>query len=204
MGRPQLYQRERVLQHALDVFWQLGYNTTSIQDLVDATGMHRGSLYAAFGSKRDLFIAVLDYYFQQQIANMLALFAQADSPLEGMQALLQDAVAQRCSHEAERSCLLVKSLLELGAHDSDIKATITHMLQQTEQRLADQLAALQQQSHPAQAHFDPELLAKHLLVLLCGLSVYSQVVADPQSLQTIVTTSLPQSQVKTPALQLES
>jgi len=59
------FDRNQVLDRAIWVFWQSGYQATSIQDLVDATGVNRGSLYATFGDKCGLFIAVLDYYAEQ-------------------------------------------------------------------------------------------------------------------------------------------
>jgi TetR/AcrR family transcriptional repressor of nem operon len=59
MARPRNFSEESVLAQAADVFALMGYNATSIDDLLSATGLQRGSLYKAFGSKRNLFEKVL-------------------------------------------------------------------------------------------------------------------------------------------------
>ena len=56
------FDRDDLLDHAMTVFWRNGYQATSIQDLVEATGVNRGSLYATFGDKRGLFLAVIEHY----------------------------------------------------------------------------------------------------------------------------------------------
>ena len=62
MPRPPGYQRSTVLGRATELFWRRGYGATSVADLVTATGLKPGSLYAAFGSKKGLFLEVLAQY----------------------------------------------------------------------------------------------------------------------------------------------
>jgi TetR/AcrR family transcriptional repressor of nem operon len=62
LARPREFDRDVVLETAMDVFWCKGFEGTSIQDLVEATGVNRGSLYGAFGDKETLFAEALDYY----------------------------------------------------------------------------------------------------------------------------------------------
>ena len=62
MVRPREFVEAEVVSAAMHVFWQHGYQGTSIQDVVDATGVLPGSLYGAFGDKRQLFVAALDAY----------------------------------------------------------------------------------------------------------------------------------------------
>ncbi len=62
MARPREFDRDEVLDKAIEVFWTQGYDGTSVQDLVDAMGIQRGSLYAAFGDKHQLFLEALDRY----------------------------------------------------------------------------------------------------------------------------------------------
>src|SRR5271170_4685314 len=66
------FDSEEVLERAMVVFWRNGYQATSIQDLVEATGVNRGSLYATFGDKRGLFLAVLDHYAEHIASPMMA------------------------------------------------------------------------------------------------------------------------------------
>src|SRR5437763_2654241 len=61
-GRPRAYDPATALARAADRFWQAGYAGTSLDDLSEATGMNRPSLYAAFGDKRDFYLKTLQYY----------------------------------------------------------------------------------------------------------------------------------------------
>lgn len=67
MGRPPKFDRETVLNAAMRCFWQRGYAQTSIDDLVEATGLKRGSLYFYFADKKTLFLAVLEHYKQNVV-----------------------------------------------------------------------------------------------------------------------------------------
>lgn len=62
MARPRTFDEEVVIAHAAQIFGRLGYNACSVDDLVEITGLQRGSLYKAFGSKRGLFEKVLDRF----------------------------------------------------------------------------------------------------------------------------------------------
>src|SRR5882757_11478340 len=78
-GRPRAYDPKTALARAAATFWKAGYAGTSLDDLSEATGMNRPSLYAAFGDKRDLYLKTLEYYREESRA--LARDALADNPL---------------------------------------------------------------------------------------------------------------------------
>src|SRR6186997_1818062 len=77
-GRPRAYDPAQALARAADTFWKAGYAGTSLDDLSEATGMNRPSLYAAFGDKRDLYLKTLMHYRDEGRA--LARAAMADQP----------------------------------------------------------------------------------------------------------------------------
>ena len=58
-GRPRAYDPDAALRAARDIFWVKGYAATSLDDIVEATGMNRPSLYAAFGDKEAIYLAAL-------------------------------------------------------------------------------------------------------------------------------------------------
>ena len=91
MGRQRGYDEGEVLDRAAATFLRAGYEGTSIEELVGATGLHRGSLYQAFGSKRGLFLAGL-----------------------------RGALAERPAEEATTDLVLV-SLLELAPRDREVR-----------------------------------------------------------------------------------
>src|SRR5690349_17005449 len=77
-GRPRAYDPEQALARAAARFWQAGYAGTSLDDLSEATGMNRPSLYAAFGDKRDLYLKTLAYYRDE--SRVIGRDAQAGDP----------------------------------------------------------------------------------------------------------------------------
>lgn len=79
MARPKTFDHDQVLDRAVELFWRKGYEATSIQDLVEAMGIQRGSLYAAFGSKQDLFLAVLDRYGDVVVRKLLEILESRPS-----------------------------------------------------------------------------------------------------------------------------
>ena len=109
MSRHAEYDRTTVIASATAVFWDKGYGKTSVGDLVAATGLQPGSLYAAFGNKKGLFLEVLEQYNQEFIASI--------GKIHG---LLEQIVDEAAAGEANRGCLTVNALLEVSQHDADI------------------------------------------------------------------------------------
>lgn len=120
MPRPCEYDRETVVEQATALFWEQGYGKTSIGDLVDATGLQPGSLYAAFGNKKGLFLAVIEHYNQAFIAKIRALREEPGAAIDKIAALLQEIVDEQAAGGDQRGCLTVNAMLEVAHHDSDI------------------------------------------------------------------------------------
>ena len=127
MGRPRSFSEEAALDAAAEVFVHGGYEGTSIDDLVKALNLHRGSLYKAFGSKRGLFLAVLQRYVNTHLAKAThAAFAQGSAV---------DAVSV-LTHSQDLDLLLFAAL-ERGHHDVQIAALVRKAVELIEQASAD-------------------------------------------------------------------
>jgi TetR/AcrR family transcriptional regulator, transcriptional repressor for nem operon len=125
MGRPKGYDRETVLLAARDLFWEQGYERTSIADLEERTGLNRSSLYTEFGSKRRLFEAALQCYADRVIANLLAgLGDDHTAGLAAIAALFRRLGEMfRCDTALwTRGCLLVNTIAEMTTQDQRIRA----------------------------------------------------------------------------------
>jgi TetR/AcrR family transcriptional repressor of nem operon len=72
------FDRSQVLDRAMALFWTRGYEATSIHDLVEATGVNRGSIYGTFGDKKGLFLAVLDHYLETVAKSLMAELSDPD------------------------------------------------------------------------------------------------------------------------------
>ncbi|TDD65997.1 TetR/AcrR family transcriptional regulator [Actinomadura rubrisoli] len=112
MGRTREFDTEAAVAAAVEVFRSRGYEATSIQDLVEATGVGRGSLYAAFGSKDGLYELALRHYAQGSIAGMAERLA-GDAPVrEAIRGLLLALVDDTIDDPARRGCLMTNTAVE--------------------------------------------------------------------------------------------
>ena len=114
MPRPPGFERRDVLQKATDTFWERGYGATSISDLVEATGLQPGSLYAAFGSKKGMFLEVLDEYGSYFIGEVRSTMRTRASSLDGIRAFFEAVVEHTLQQNGTRGCLIVNATLEMS------------------------------------------------------------------------------------------
>jgi AcrR family transcriptional regulator len=130
MARMQ-FDKEQVLENASNAFWRLGYNATSMQTVVEETGLKPGSIYLAFGNKEGLFKESLDYYATQSLANLEAALAQYDNAEDAIPHILMTFIEESCQAEY-CSCFLVKSQLELNSQQTELKEYVSQRLRKVE------------------------------------------------------------------------
>src|ERR1700722_299427 len=98
------FDRDEVLERAMVVFWRNGFQATSIQDLVEATGVNRGSLYPTFGDKRGLFLAVLKHYSERFGKPMMAQLNDPD-PRKAIEGMFEAIIRRASDPRWPRGCL---------------------------------------------------------------------------------------------------
>lgn len=130
MARVQ-FDKEQVLENATNAFWRLGYTATSMQTLVEQTGLKPGSIYLAFGNKEGLFKESLDYYAQQSLDNLEATLAKYPSVEEALPHIFMTFIEESCKSEY-CSCFLVKSQLELSDQQTELKDYVSQRLRKVE------------------------------------------------------------------------
>jgi len=178
------FDRNEVLDDAMKVFWRNGYQGTSIQDLVEATCVNRGSLYATFGDKRGLFLAVLDHY-AQQIA--LPIMAELNNPVprRAIQAMFESIIQRTNDPAWPRGCLNTNTSLECPGAGDDIGRKIAERMGQQESAIYQVLRRAQ-----AEGSLDPGLdaraLARFFVGVAQGLNVVNKMAPDPTMLEDIV------------------
>ncbi|WP_305857828.1 TetR/AcrR family transcriptional regulator [Balneatrix alpica] len=177
------FDREQVLRQAMEAFRAKGYAATTMQDLVQATGLHPGSIYCAFQNKRGLLEAAVDYYIQLRGEALEQLLSQT-SPLAGIAAFLQDVIAESQSCNSA-SCLLNKTLSELASQDEAMRERLCHFLKAYEQRLCQAVKAAQ-----AAGEIDrtaaAEDLTRFLVVGVHGLRTYAYTHPSRAALEDVV------------------
>ncbi|MFF5472186.1 TetR/AcrR family transcriptional regulator [Streptomyces achromogenes] len=190
-GRPREFDKERTLERALELFWSRGYGATSIQDLVDALGVERGSLYGAFGDKRRFYLEAVRLYWEVYERHLVA--ALDTSPL-------LPALREILTHPARldelisdvgvpQGCLVGNTTAELVPQDSDA----TEIVARSHRRFTDIVAGALRRAQAAGEITDtstPEAQARLLLYIVQGLSLVSRAGLDRTAALAAIDTAL--------------
>ena len=124
-GRPRSFDTEAAVERAMGVFWSRGYHATALPDLLRATKLSRGSLYAAFGDKHSLFLRALDRYIADALTRMDIEFAPSQKSRSTACALyLAGYVDRTTGANGRRGCLLVATAMELAGRDAEVNRRI--------------------------------------------------------------------------------
>nr|WP_010131173.1 TetR/AcrR family transcriptional regulator [Microbulbifer agarilyticus] len=173
MARTPLHNRQEALEKAMALFWRKGFHATSLKDLEGALDMRPGSIYAAFGSKDQLFLEALECYAQRSLSEADRIFAAHASPMQGLSAYLRNLGSIRDEALPCPACMLTKSLMELGDQEAKTRQRVEALLAGMEARFAEQLRAAQSAGELS-ADEDIELLSRRLQSEVMGLRTFAQ------------------------------
>ncbi len=182
MARPREFDEQAVLNAAMNLFWELGYQVTSMRDLAVETGLTSPSLYNAFGDKRALFRQVLERYVQHSSRARIARLESSLLPKDAIKAFFAEIVEHSLSDKDRRGCLLVNSALEIAPHDPEIGAEVAKRLGEVEAFFQRSVVAAQKAgSIPSDR--DAKDLARVLLAVLLGIRVVARATPERKLLE---------------------
>jgi AcrR family transcriptional regulator len=129
-GRPRAYDPDRALARALESFWKSGYSGTSLDDIAEATGMNRPSLYAAFGGKKDLYLKALDQYWAMSRLALSEALADDVSLPEALMRVYDKALSIYFSgKERPRGCFAIGTAITEAVDHPEIRSALAKGLQ---------------------------------------------------------------------------
>lgn len=117
MPRVKLFDEDEILQKSMNLFWEKGYGDTSIQDLVNHLGINRGSLYATYGGKKELFNKAFKKYRNDNNALASAFFDKQKSVKEGFLNFFEIPLNAAITEQGVRGCFVVNTITEMLPHD---------------------------------------------------------------------------------------
>jgi TetR/AcrR family transcriptional repressor of nem operon len=182
------FDKRAALDKALQTFWERGYEATSMQKLVDCTGVNRGSLYATYGDKRALFLSALDMYDEAR-RRMLTEFETRYSPREAIRQVFQTFMADLAEEGGNRGCFLTNTALELAAHDEEIRKIVATAQQDVEE-FFKRLIRNGKAAGDFSDHVIPGDAARGLLASLLGFVVLVRSRPEPALLQSVISDAL--------------
>ncbi len=173
MARRAGFDRQTALKQAMDLFWSRGYYATTLKDIEAALDMRPGSIYAAFGSKEELFQSALGLYAETARTLLEQTLSGAPSPLEGLAAYVRNLGRQTEGPDPSRACMLMKTILETPEEDHVLRLAAEKMMRETEATFATAFRGAQEAGQIA-SDKNPERLASRLQSEILGLRAYAQ------------------------------
>lgn len=171
VGRPRQFDEGKVLDAAMEVFWRKGFESTTLTDLLKATGLHKGSLYQAFGDKHALFVAALRRYFNNLKAEMSEVLMGADSALDGMRNAMHKVIDMSChDNESNPGCMALNALVENGGGNDPEVAKVLQEVFETRMRMITQSVRACQQEGSIRNDWPAERIASMIETMEAGLA----------------------------------
>lgn len=178
------FDENAALDQAIRIFWSKGYEATSISDLTEAMGITRGSLYNAYGSKKDLFKQALYKYDRDNRQTTLEQLGALDDPVSAIAKLFDGLIAANTCKTRVKGCLMINTMMERPNHDVEIQAVVDAAIIDFEAFL-ERTVKLGQARGQIQSSADPKEAAKSLLTLFVGGRVLSRGACDPPQMEAI-------------------
>jgi len=189
MARTKEFDHDDVVCKAINVFWSKGFEATSIQDLVDAMGINRGSIYDTFGDKAGLFDVALSRYQMDAPSQRLLNNADTGNPREEIEKFFNALLELNDCPEGQRGCLMTNSIAELANRDEKIAAHFNASVERLEDALHTLIKRGQETGDIAPWR-DARPLARSLLASAQGLTVVSKVNPGKETLSDIAAMAL--------------
>jgi TetR/AcrR family transcriptional regulator, copper-responsive repressor len=185
-GRPRAYEPDIALGRALDLFRTQGFAATSLDDLSEATGMNRPSLYGAFGDKRELYIKSYQRYRDEARASMVAIFRDEMPVRQRLQRIFAAALDIYLSGETgPRGCFTVVTAASEAVGDPEIRAMVLDGLSELDKAFANCFRRAKDKGElPGTA--DPAVLAQLASATVHSIAIRSRARVSRKELEAIV------------------
>jgi TetR/AcrR family transcriptional repressor of nem operon len=182
------FNKDAVLDRAMRVFWQRGYEATSIDDLLKATGINRGSLYGTFGDKRSLFLAAMDRYMER-VGLPLFRDLSRGHPRDAIKRMFDAIIKRNCDGKSPVGCLITNSAVDCQRIGGAINARIERELKAQESAILETLRRAKAM-HLLDRRENPRALARFFLGVAQGLNVLRRAGGGPMMLKNMAEVAL--------------
>ncbi len=185
MARTKDFDQSEVLAKAIKLFWQKGYNGTSMQDLVDGLGISRSSIYATFGDKHQLYLKALCTYRQNQVVIRDQILNASVPAKTAIRQLMDLTIDQIMRDKQHKGCFLINSAVENASHDKETNAIVCQNDQEVENAFYEVIKRGQTRGEIASKQ-DPRALARFLFNNIVGIQVTAKSATDKTAFHDIV------------------
>ncbi|OKP98861.1 TetR/AcrR family transcriptional regulator [Paenibacillus sp. P46E] len=171
MVRPREFDEEKALHAAMQIFWEKGYEATSLSDLTEKMGIQRPSIYSAFGDKKGLFEAALRMYTKSHAASVRASLQKKAFVKEAFRTFFENLVEEEYREKSSnKGCFCINTMVELSPHDAKFEI-LTREHQMYLSVIFQETLERGMRSGELDAGMDAKALAQSLVISLIGLTV---------------------------------
>ncbi|RFB48303.1 TetR/AcrR family transcriptional regulator [Bacillus sp. dmp10] len=170
MARTREFDEDQVLDAAMQLFWEKGYEATSLSDLTSRMGIQRPSIYSAFGDKKELFEAALRRYTMSRVSDIRNRLQSHSSVKESFSIFFADVVNEEYAGDLSKGCFCINTMVELAPHDERFEI-LTREHQMYLAVIFQETIERGIQSGELEVNTDAKSLAQALIVALIGLTV---------------------------------
>lgn len=178
------FNEEAAVNDAMLVFWQKGFDATSISDLLQSTKLNKGSFYNAYGGKKQIFLRTLAKYDLEKRQQLLAELEALDAPDEAIRQFFDIVVNETLSDPDKKGCYLINTALSIEAHQDEAKDLVEKAIGKIE-AFFKRCIELGQVRNIVPTTLSPEATAKTLLALAVAIRVLGRGAVDEAGLRVI-------------------
>lgn len=189
MARQKEFDETAALQTAMHLFWEKGFEATSLQDLERATGLKRTSIYNAFGNKRALFEKVVELYRDTILTRLLDLLDSGPDVQSGLRKMLNGVIDLHFDRDTPGGCLVVLGILEGKQHDSRSLQLLEQVIQHMQKAIQARLASAKRKGE-LPADLDARAVSATLATTMAGLVVMAKAGQPRSQLRKSAATAL--------------
>ena len=189
MARHAEFDRTKIVEQAMNLFWEKGYEATSIQDLTEVMGIKPGSLYNSFQDKHTLFLEALDRYRATDGSYLLRTLANSTSGKSAIEMFFRGLIEELISDPQNRACFILNATLELGSHDAEVAERVRESTEYGERAFYLALVRAQASGEIGSQH-DLRAVAAYLVSMVKGIQVTAKAQPDRENLLAIMRVGL--------------
>lgn len=185
MVRSRAFDPSTALNRVVELFSSRGYADTSMDDIVNATGVSRYGLYGTFGNKRELFEQALERYADSMGRDSFLRLLEPDASVEHVRAIFDERLEAMCKSGENRGCMLCHTAMELAPHDPDIQEVLQRFMKRMSKAFAIGLDTAKSRGE-VREDLDSRAAGDYLTGALFGLAVLARSGFSRQRLESFI------------------
>jgi TetR/AcrR family transcriptional repressor of nem operon len=189
MVRTRTFDPANALTRAVELFASKGYSQTSMEDLVEATGVSRYGLYGTFGNKRELFEQALERFADSMGKQSFLRLLEPDASIEHIRSIFRERVKNMCCLEENKGCLFIHTAMGLAPQDAELREVLQKFMKRMSKAFSVGLESAKERGE-VRADVDVREAGELLTSSMFGLAVLGRTGFDEATLNGIVDNTL--------------